>query len=49
MTLDSGDRLTNEQMQEIQDASQKPIEFTDDAPELTDKELTEFNPVKVRT
>ena len=48
MTLDPGDQLTNKQMQEIQEASQKPIKYTDDVPELTDKELAEFKPVRAK-
>ncbi len=44
MTLNPGDQPTNEQLEEIKAASQKPIKFTDDAPELTNDELAEFKP-----
>ncbi len=45
MTLNPGDQPTKEQIEEITAASEKPVRFTDDAPELTDKELNEFRPV----
>ena len=44
MTLNPGDRPTKEQIAEIKAASEKPVKFTDDAPELTDLELSEFKP-----
>ena len=44
MTLNPGDKPNKKQVQEIQEASQKSIVFSDDAPELTDKELSEFKP-----
>ena len=44
MKLNPGDQPTKEQLKEIQVASQKTIQFTNDAPELTDEELTEFRP-----
>ena len=46
MTLNPGDKPTKEQLKEIQEASQKSIVFTDDAPELTDKELHKM--IKIR-
>ncbi|MBQ8913752.1 MAG: BrnA antitoxin family protein [Lachnospiraceae bacterium] len=45
MTLNPGDQPTKEQLEEIRAASEKPVKYTDDAPELTDKELAEFKPV----
>ncbi|MBQ7584231.1 MAG: BrnA antitoxin family protein [Lachnospiraceae bacterium] len=44
MTLNHGDQPAKEQIEEIQSASKKPVKFTDDAPELTDEELSEFKP-----
>ncbi len=44
MTLNPGDQPTNAQLEEIKAASQKPVRFTDDAPELTNNELAEFKP-----
>ncbi len=44
MKLNPGDQPTKEQLEEINAASKKPINFTDDAPELTDDELNEFRP-----
>ena len=45
MTLNPGDQPTKEQVEEIKTASRKPVKFTDDAPELSDEELSEFTPV----
>ena len=45
MTLNPGDQPTKEQIEEIQTASKRSIKFTDDAPELSDEELSEFRPV----
>ena len=44
MTLNPGDQPSEEQIREIEAASERPIVFTDDAPELTDEELAEFKP-----
>lgn len=44
MTLNPGDRPDKEQIEEIRAASGKPVVFTEDAPELTEKELSEFKP-----
>ena len=44
MTLNPGDQPTEEQIEEIKEASKKPVKFTEDAPELTDEELAEFKP-----
>lgn len=45
MTLNPGDQPTKEQLEEIQAASKRPVKFTEDAPELSDEELSEFRPV----
>ena len=45
MTLNPGDQPTKEQLEEIQAASKRPIKFTEEAPELSDEELSEFRPV----
>ena len=45
ITLNPGDQPTKEQLKEIQAAAARPVIFTNDAPKLTDKELTEFKPV----
>ncbi len=44
MKLNPGDQPTEEQLEEIRAASEKPITFTEDAPRLTDEELAEFKP-----
>ena len=44
MTLNPGDQPSKDQLEELEQASKKPIKFTEDAPELTDKELAEFKP-----
>ncbi len=44
MTLNRGDQPSEEQLEEIREAAGNPINFTDDAPELTDAELAEFRP-----
>ncbi len=48
MTLNPGDQPTKEQLEEIKKASEKPITYTADAPELTDQELLEFRPANPR-
>ena len=45
MTLNPGDQPNKEQIEEILAVSKKPVKFTDDAPELSDEELSEFRPV----
>ena len=45
MTMNHGDQPTEEQIEEILAASKKAVKFTDDAPELTEEELSEFRPV----
>ena len=42
MKMNHGDQPTKDQLEEINAASKRPVKFTDDAPELTDKELAEF-------
>lgn len=42
--LNPGDQPSEEQIREIEEASKRPVVFTDDAPELTDEELAEFKP-----
>ncbi|MBO6242790.1 MAG: BrnA antitoxin family protein [Butyrivibrio sp.] len=44
MKLNPGDQPTIEQIKEIEVASKKPIKFTEDAPELSDEELSQFKP-----
>ena len=44
MKLNPGDQSTKEQLDEIKAASEKPMTYTDDAPQLTDEELAEFKP-----
>ena len=44
MTLNPGDQPSKEQIEEIQAASKRPVKFTEDAPELSDEELSEFRP-----
>ncbi len=44
MKLNPGDQPTKEQLQEIKEAALLPVKFTDDAPELTENELAEFQP-----
>lgn len=45
MILNPGDQPAEEQIREIQKASEREVKFTDDAPKLTDKDLAEFKPV----
>ena len=45
ITLNPGDQPSKEQIAEIRAASKRTVKFTDDAPELTDEELSEFRPV----
>ncbi|MBO4374906.1 MAG: BrnA antitoxin family protein [Lachnospiraceae bacterium] len=44
MILNPGDRPDKKQLKEIQAASERSIHFTDDAPRLSEKELSEFRP-----
>ena len=44
MKMNPGDQPSNEQLEEINAASKRPVRFTEDAPELTDEELAEFRP-----
>ncbi len=44
MKMNPGDRPTKEQFEEIRNAANKDVVFTEDAPELTAGELTEFRP-----
>ena len=44
MTLNPGVQPDQDQIEEIRNAASKPVNFTDDAPDLTDKELSEFKP-----
>ncbi|QFJ53408.1 hypothetical protein [Pseudobutyrivibrio xylanivorans] len=46
IALNPSDQPTKEQATEIEEASRRPIQYTEDAPELTDEELSEFRPVK---
>ncbi len=38
---------TKEQLKEIESVSRMPIRYTEDAPELTDEELSEFKPINI--
>lgn len=44
MTLTDGARPTDEQITEIEEAAKRDIVYTEDAPELTDDQLSEFIP-----
>ena len=44
MKMNPGDQPTKEQLKEIRNAANKDVVFTDDAPELTARELAEFRP-----
>ena len=44
MNLNPGDQPTIEQIKEIEAASKMPIKFTEDAPELSYEELSQFKP-----
>ena len=44
MILNPGDRPDKKQLKETQAASERSIHFTDDAPRLSEKELSEFRP-----
>jgi len=44
-TLRAGQKPTKVQIEEIRAAGKRPITYTDDAPRLTAKELTEFKQV----
>ena len=43
-TLSPGNQPTKEQLKEIEAAAKRPVKYTEDAPELTEKELSEFRP-----
>ena len=43
-TIQIGDRPTPEMLKEVEEAAKRPIKFTEDAPELTKEELSEFAP-----
>lgn len=40
--MNHGDQPTKEQLKEIEAAAKRPVKFSEDAPELTEKELSEF-------
>ena len=40
--INHGDQPTKEQLKEIEAAAKRPVKFSEDAPELTEKELSEF-------
>ncbi|MBE5829243.1 MAG: hypothetical protein E7305_07250 [Butyrivibrio sp.] len=42
--MNPGDQPTKEQLREIEAAAKRPVKFTEDAPKLTEKELSEFRP-----
>ena len=44
MKINPEDQPTNKQIEEIRAASKRIVKFTEDAPELTDEELSEFKP-----
>jgi uncharacterized protein (DUF4415 family) len=44
-TLRAGQKPTKAQIKEICAAEKRPVTYTDDAPRLTDKELTEFKQI----
>ena len=44
-TLRAGDQPTAEDLAQIEQATHFPITFTADAPQLTDEQLAEFEPV----
>jgi hypothetical protein len=38
--------ITPEMLKQLHEAEKRPIVYDDDVPELTDKELTEFKPLR---
>ena len=42
------DQPTDEQIEEIKTASERTIKFTEDAPKLTDEELSQFKPANLK-
>jgi len=48
-TLKAGQKPTKAQIQEIWAAEKKPIFYTEDAPRLTDKELSEFKQINAES
>ena len=44
MIMNPGVQPTKEQLEEIRVAAKRPITYTEDAPELTDEQLSEFKP-----
>jgi len=47
--LEPGAKLTKTQIAEIRAAALKPVKYTDDAPQLTAKELAEFKKVNAES
>ena len=43
-TIQIGDQPTPEMLKEVEEAAKKPIKYTDDAPKLTEEQLSEFKP-----